>query len=217
MGSLNENHLRHMEALLGGDFKDFAPIDYDRKEERKTIEESETSFLENVSKFYDVFESYDLNENDMDDLTGLDINEELFQIMEALEAIKEKAINEDASAIPALLAIAVPGLAALTASVIGAYAKSGGDIKLPTKIANTIHDIGQYITRGKEKDRRATIEASLKRNNPNIDPKDLKYFVDKAIEDADKETKKPVPKGSAKHGTYSTDFATINRKRFGLE
>lgn len=217
MSSLNDNQLKRMEYLLGGDFKDFPAVDYDKQEKKLDIclESEEPSFLESISKFYDIFENYQLNENDMESLNGLDINEELFQIMESLDAIKEKAINEDMSAVSGLLSIAIPGLALITPAILAAFNKNG-EAKLPTKVANTIYDIGQYITKGKEKERRAVIEAALKRNNPNIDSKDLKYFVDKAIEDADKKSAKPTPKNSAKHGTYTTDFAEINRKRFNL-
>lgn len=218
MPELNDMQKRRMEALLGGDFKDFSPINYDKITESEisvNLEESqETTFVDALSKMYEMFDSFTLNESDSEAISEADINEELYQIIEALDSIKEKALNEDAGS---LLAIAVPGLVALT-SFIGAWAKSGGELKLPTKIANTLHDVGQYITKGNIKDRRKAVEAAIKRGNPDIDQRRLDFLVDKAIEDANKRDSKPVPKNSAKHGTYKTGFAAeMNKKGFGLQ
>jgi hypothetical protein len=93
-----------------------------------------------------------------------------------------------------------------------------GDGKiLPTPLANVLHDIKQFVTKGKEKERREIIASNIRGKYPKITKEQVDMLVDYALKNADKESARPVPKDSAKHGTYETDFAKINKKRFGLE
>lgn len=205
---------RALDYLCGGSF------DVNYKEDLKLTESVnvEKTFIQQFSDVYNLFHNYELNESESDQLDSLDIEDELYVIQEALESIKQKTmLKED---IGSMLAIAVPGIAFLTTALVKAFANSSGDIKVPTKVANTIHDVSQFLTSGKEKERRAVIKAHLTRNNPNLDPDTVEKFIDKAIEDADKDpTRKYIAKqkDSRISGKGDTDFAAINRARFNLK
>lgn len=173
----------------------------------------EKNFFEGFSEMYNLFNEYELNESEVDNLDSLKIDEELYAIQEALESIKTKAVlSED---IGSMLAIAIPGIAFLTTALIKAYASSSGEIKTPTKVANAIHDVVQFVTNGKEKERTERLKAVLTRGNPDLDPKTIDRFVAKAKE----EYKRPATstsKDSRISGKGDTDFAAMNRERFKL-
>jgi len=204
-------YYKFADRLLGG--TEIVSEDVEQISE-KIVESRDKNFFEGFSEMYNLFNEYELNESEIDGLDSLKIDEELYAIQEALESIKSKAmLSED---IGSMLSIAIPGIAFLTTALIKAYANSSGEIKTPTKIANAIHDVAQYVTNGKEKERTERLKAALTRGNPNLDAKTIDRFVARAKE----EYTKPATltsKDSRISGKGDTDFAAINRKRFGLE
>jgi hypothetical protein len=213
---MDTKNARRLEYMLGGDFSDFPE---ESIQEAKNITESST-FLEAFSNVFDAYNSYELNETDIETIDSLEINEELAAIQEALDSIRSKmCLSESISDLLPVAGAVIPGLAAGASAIIGLMARKGiGDGKiLPTPLANVLHDIKQFVTKGKEKERREIIASNIRGKYPKITKEQVDMLVDYALKNADKESARPVPKDSAKHGTYETDFAKINKKRFGLE
>lgn len=210
---MDKNVIERMNQLCG----DYDPsFDYSLTEKKvvqkiQETEKIEQTFFDKFGEMYNLINEYELNESEASELDSLNIVDELLVIQEALESIKEKAqLNEDVS----MLAVAVPGLAALTVGLIKSFLFS--EVKTPTKVANVIHDIGQFVSKGNEKQRRDIIKASLTRDNPNMDPKLVDKLIDKAME----ENKKPIDRSKVKDSRISgkgdTGFAEMNRERFKL-
>ena len=210
---MDRNILERMNQLCG---------DYDTSfnygvSEKKVVQEiqetvkTEETFFDKFGSMYNLINEYELNESEADSLDSLKIVDELLVIQEALESIKEKAqLCEDIG----MLGVAIPGLAALTVGLIKSFLFS--EVKTPTKVANVIHDIGNFVSKGNEKERRAIIKASLTRGNPNMDPKLVDKLIDKAMEENKEPTDRSQAKDSRISGKGVTDFAAINRKRFNL-
>lgn len=208
---MDKNVIERMNQLCG----DYDPsFDYgvtEKKVVRKIqeTEQVELPFFEQFSKMYNLINEYELNENEADSLDSLNIVDELLSIQEALESIKGKAqIQDDVS----MLAVAIPGLAALSLGLIKSFLFS--EVKTPTKVANIVHDVAEYVSKGKEKERRERIKAVLTRGN-DIDPDLADKFIDKAMKE-NKSMDKSKNKDSRISGKGDTDFAAINRERFKL-
>lgn len=208
---MDKNVIERMNQLCG----DYDPsFDYGVTEKKvvqkiQETEQVELPFFEQFSKMYNLINEYELNENEADSLDSLNIVDELLSIQEALESIKGKAqIQDDVS----MLAVAIPGLAALSLGLIKSFLFS--EVKTPTKVANIVHDVAEYVSKGKEKERRERIKAVLTRGN-DIDPDLADKFIDKAMKE-NKPIDKSKNKDSRISGKGDTDFAAINRERFKL-
>lgn len=208
---MDKNVIERMNQLCG----DYDPsFDYGVTEKKvvqkiQETEQVELPFFEQFSKMYNLINEYELNENEADSLDSLNIVDELLSIQEALESIKGKAqIQDDVS----MLAVAIPGLAALSLGLIKSFLFS--EVKTPTKVANIVHDVAEYVSNGKEKERRARIKAVLTRGN-DIDPDLADKFIEKAMKE-NKPMDKSKFKDSRISGKGDTDFAAINRERFKL-
>ena len=225
---MNHDQLLKMNSILGGTSLDFDAEEIKETEEQEihlTIEEDTPvqSFLENFSETFDRFNAIELNESETSLVVDLDIAEDLANIQEALDNIREKILlKEDLGSLAQMGAIAIPGLATAGALLIGALvrAKASGEATLPKPLANLLHDVYQFISNGKTKERREIIRASIMRGNPKIDKKDVEWLIDIAMKKGDDIKKHPtisLSKDSRVNGKYETDFAKINKKRFGLE
>lgn len=208
---MDKNVIERMNQLCG----DYDPsFDYGVTEKKvvqkiQETEQVELPFFEQFSKMYNLINEYELNENEADSLDSLNIVDELLSIQEALESIKGKAqIQDDVS----MLAVAIPGLAALSLGLIKSFLFS--EVKTPTKVANIVHDVAEYVSKGKEKERRERIKAVLTRGN-DIDPDLADKFIEKAMKE-NKPMDKSKNKDSRISGKGDTDFAAINRERFKL-
>jgi len=228
---MNTKQLLTLNSLLGGTSLDFDGTEIQEVQETEeqeihlSIEEDTPvqSFLENFSETFDRFNAIELNESEISVVAELDIADDLANIQEALDNIREKILlKEDIGSLSQIGAIAIPGLSVLGAALVGALvkAKASGEATLPKPLANLLHDIKTWVTKGDEKERREIIRASLLRSNPKIDKKDVEWLIDIAMKKGDEIKKHPtisLSKDSRVNGKYETDFAKINKKRFGLE
>jgi hypothetical protein len=212
---MNEKELRYLDHLLHGDsVTGFDKLSESVEEVQEFfVESAPKTFIEAFADTFDTFSEFELNESEQSLVTELEIDEELCTIQEALESIREKiCLSESvAEAAPMLLT----GLATAAAAFAGwlVRRKAGGESAIPRPLVNALHDIKTYVTKGNEKERRQIILNSIERKNPNLDKKIVSSMIDFAIKNADKISERPVPKNSAKHGTYETGFMQAQRER----
>lgn len=210
-----------------GDGKDFSVQQVSVVQESETIEDvepiieleldeevQEKGFLETFQEIFEKYDSLNITEEETKLFEAAGIDDELITIQEAMESIRSK-MNLDES----VAATAIPLIATGIASVIAWYIrrKSGGDSAIPRPVVNTLYDINQFVSGGKEAERREIIKNSVLKTNPNLDKKQVDQVISLAIKNADKiKDSKVVSKDSRKSGNYETDFAAINKKRFNL-
>ena len=225
---MNKDQLLKLNSILGGTSLDFDGEEIQETEEKEihlSIEEDVPvqSFLENFTETFDKFNAMELNESEISLVSDLGIAEDLVNIQEALDNIREKILmNESIGDLAQVGAIAIPGLSMLGAALVGTLvkAKAEGSATLPKPLANLLHDIKHYVTNGDEKERRDVIRASIMRGNPKIDKKDVEFLIDIAMKKGDEVKKHPtisLSKDSRVNGKYETEFAKINKTRFGIE
>lgn len=210
-----------------GDGKDFSVQQVSVVQESETIEDvepiieleldeevQEKGFLETFQEIFEKYDSLNITEEETKLFEAAGIDDELIVIQEAMESIRSK-MNLDESVAVSLL----PAIATGIAGLIGWYVKRHTESKsaIPRPVVNTLHDINQFVSGGKEAERRETIKNFVLKGNPNLDKKQVDQVISLAIKNADKlKASKVVSKDSRKSGAYETDFAAINKKRFNL-
>lgn len=210
-----------------GDGKDFSVQQVSVVQESETIEDvepiieleldeevQEKGFLETFQEIFEKYDSLNITEEETKLFEAAGIDDELIAIQEAMESIRSK-MNLDESVAVSLL----PAIATGIAGLIGWYIKRHSESKsaIPRPVVNTLYDINQFVSGGKEAERREIIKNSVLKTNPNLDKKQVDQVISLAIKNADKiKDSKVVSKDSRKSGNYETDFAAINKKRFNL-
>ena len=206
---------------------DFEEVNEEIKEEVLEIDdkvEEEKTIVENLFDIFERFDSLSINENDSDMLVKLNISEELYTIQETLDSIKEKLLDESVADIVASSPVLLPIIAGGITAAIGwiTKRKAGGDSAIPRPVVNTLYAINQYVTKGEEKERRNVIEKTVRKAYPNLSKKEIDDVINISLKNVDKlkmmksSSPKRVLHGGAK-SDYVTDFAKINRERFGLD
>lgn len=206
-----------------GDGKDFSVQQVSVVQESETIEDvepiieleldeevQEKGFLETFQEIFEKYDSLNITEEETKLFEAAGIDDELIAIQEAMESIRSKMnLNESVAA------TAIPLIASGIAAVVSWYIrrKAGGDSAIPRPVVNTLYDINQFVSGGKEAERREIIKNSVLKSNPNLDKKQIDNVINLAIKNADKLKNLPKPQGSAKHGTYETGFMAAQKER----
>lgn len=220
---MNINNLKRMESLLDGDFKDFQNLKESEVVVEKEVQldlgelevEEDKTIVEHLFESFDKYNSLLLTESDNELIEQFGIADEIFAIQESLDVIREKIVNESVSDIVASTPVLLPIIASGIAGVVGwiLKRKAGGDSAIPRPVVNTMFAINQYVQGGKEAERREIIKNAVLKANPNLDKKQVESAIDIAIKNADNLAKIKKPQGSAKHGTYETDFMKAQKER----
>lgn len=221
-----EDFFRNYDAKYG-DGKDFSVQQVSVVKDSETIEDvepifeleldeenQEKGFLETFQEIFEKYDSLNITEEETKLFESAGIDDELIAIQEAMESIRSK-MNLDESVAATLLPAIATGIAGLVAWYIKRHSESKSAI--PRPVVNTLYDINQFVSGGKEAERREAIKNFVLKGNPDLDKKELDTVISLAIKNADKlKATKVVSKDSRKSGNYETDFAAINKKRFNL-
>ena len=217
-----EDFFRNYDAKYG-DGKDFSVQQVSVVKDSETIEDvepifeleldeenQEKGFLETFQEIFEKYDSLNITEEETKLFESAGIDDELIAIQEAMESIRSK-MNLDESVAATLL----PAIATGIASVVAWYIrrKASGESAIPRPVVNTLYDINQFVSGGKEAERREAIKNFVLKGNPNLDKKELDTVISLAIKNADKLKNLPKPQGSAKHGTYETGFMKAQKER----
>lgn len=220
-----EDFFRNYDAKYG-DGKDFSVQQVSVVKDSETIEDvepifeleldeenQEKGFLETFQEIFEKYDSLNITEEETKLFESAGIDDELIAIQEAMESIRSK-MNLDESVVALL-----PTIAAGIAGLIGWYIKRHAESKsaIPRPVVNTLYDINQFVSGGKEAERREAIKNFVLKDNPDLDKKQIDQVINLAVKNADKlKATKVVSKDSRQSGAYETGFAAINKKRFNL-
>jgi hypothetical protein len=208
--SVLEDFFKNYDARYG-DGKDFSVQQVSIVQDSETIEDrepiieleldeenQEKGFLETFQEIFEKYDSLNITEEEADLFESAGIDDELFAIQEAMESIRSKMnLNESVAA------TLLPAIATGIAGLIGWYLKRHSESKsaIPRPVVNTLYDINQFVSGGKEAERREIIKNSVLKANPNLDKKQVDQVISLAIKNADKlKATKVVSKDSRKSG-----------------